>query len=69
MCQFSTKNDLNPPIWAQAVEQQYEKSEGSIPEFLENSGIFSNKRRYVAETKVGNLMLKNQVLTFINGAV
>ena len=61
MCQFSTKNDLNPPIWAQAVEQQYEKSEGNIPEFLDNSGIFPNERRYVAASKVDHLMLKTQV--------
>ena len=64
MCQFSRKNDLNPPIWAQAVEQQYEKSEGNIPDFLDNSGIFPNERRYVAESKVDNLMLKTQVYWF-----
>ena len=44
------------------MEQQYKKSEGSIPEFLDNSGIFPNERQHVTETKLGSLMLKSQVI-------
>ena len=48
-----------------AVEQQYKKSEGSIPEFLDNSGIFPNERQHVTETKLGTLMLKSQVIELL----
>ena len=58
MCQFSTKSEINPPIWAAAVNQEFGQK---VPDYFNKSGIFPSTRRYVPAKKFNNLVLKNEV--------
>lgn len=63
MCQFSTKNDqINPPIWAADVNQEYQTEQKTLPEFLNMSGIFPSTRQVVPTSKVNQLVLKSKAL-------
>jgi len=61
MCEFSTTGQINPPIWAHAVNQEYKKVQNEVPEWFEKSGIFPSQRNYVSATKFQNLVLKSDV--------
>ena len=44
--------DMNPPIWSQLVQNEYESAKGEVPEFAApNEKRMSNTRKYVASKK------------------
>ena len=61
-CQFSLKNNLNPPPWAFEMSHEFNKTTGEMPEFFQQSGIFQSQRKTVMDSKLKRLILKEPVI-------